>query len=39
MAEEHIAVTNFREYLRIKTVHPDPDYGMQYARHSLEYEC
>jgi len=27
MAEEHIAVTNFREYLRIKTVHPDPDYA------------
>ncbi|CAL8088930.1 unnamed protein product [Orchesella dallaii] len=23
---EDIAVTNFREYLRIKTVHPDPDY-------------
>jgi len=27
MAQEHIAVTNFREYLRIKTVHPDPDYA------------
>jgi len=26
MAQEHIAVTNFREYLRIKTVHPEPDY-------------
>ena len=24
---EHQAVTNFREYLRIKTVEPDPDYG------------
>ncbi|XP_021957852.1 aminoacylase-1 isoform X1 [Folsomia candida] len=26
MAQENIAVTNFREYLRIKTVHPEPDY-------------
>jgi len=25
--EEHEAVTNFREYLRIPTVHPDVDYG------------
>jgi hypothetical protein len=24
---EDKAVTNFREYLRIKTVHPEPDYG------------
>ena len=24
--EEHPAVTLFREYLRIKSVHPDPDY-------------
>ena len=24
---EDQAVTNFREYLRIKTVHPKPDYG------------
>lgn len=24
--EEHIAVKNFREYLRIKTVQPHPDY-------------
>uniref|UniRef100_A0A915LA52 N-acyl-L-amino-acid amidohydrolase n=1 Tax=Romanomermis culicivorax TaxID=13658 RepID=A0A915LA52_ROMCU len=24
---EDISVTRFREYLRIKTVHPDPDYG------------
>jgi len=26
MSKEDIAVTNFREYLRIKTVQPDPDY-------------
>ena len=26
--EEDPAVTRFREYLRIRTVHPDPDYGM-----------
>ncbi|KAJ3045988.1 adenylate cyclase, partial [Rhizophlyctis rosea] len=26
MAEEHIAVRHFREYLRIKTVQPKPDY-------------
>ena len=26
MAEEHPAVTLFREYLRIKSVHPNPDY-------------
>lgn len=26
--EEHEAVTNFREYLRIPTVHPDVDYSM-----------
>lgn len=25
---EHEAVTNFREYLRIPTVHPDVDYSM-----------
>lgn len=25
--EEAPAVTRFREYLRIKTVQPDPDYG------------
>ena len=25
---EHAAVTRFREYLRIATVHPDPEYGM-----------
>jgi hypothetical protein len=25
-ANEHIAVTRFREYLRIKTVQPNPDY-------------
>ena len=25
--EEHPAVTRFREYLRIETVHPNPDYG------------
>jgi len=24
---EDLAVTRFREYLRIKTVHPNPDYG------------
>jgi aminoacylase len=24
---EHIAVTKFREYLKIKTVHPTPDYA------------
>lgn len=29
MAQENIAVTNFREYLRIKTVHPEPDYGKE----------
>ena len=27
MKTEDQAVTNFREYLRIPTVHPDPDYG------------
>ncbi len=27
MADEDAAVSNFREYLRIKSVHPDPDYG------------
>lgn len=26
--EEHEAVTNFRKYLRIKSVHPDIDYGL-----------
>ena len=26
-SEEDAAVSLFREYLRIKTVHPDPDYG------------
>lgn len=26
--EEHEAVINFREYLRIPTVHPDVDYSM-----------
>ena len=25
--EEHPSVTVFREYLRIKTVQPNPDYG------------
>jgi hypothetical protein len=25
--QEDPAVTRFREYLRIKTVHPKPDYG------------
>lgn len=25
--EEHISVQRFREYLRIKTVHPEPDYA------------
>ena len=25
--EEPIAVQRFREYIRIKTVHPKPDYG------------
>jgi len=25
---EDPAVTKFREYLRIKTVHPEPDYGI-----------
>lgn len=29
--DEHEAVTNFREYLRIPTVHPDVDYGIQYT--------
>ena len=24
---EDVAVSNFREYLRIQTVHPEPDYG------------
>ena len=27
---EDAAVSNFRQYLRIKTMHPDPDYGMTY---------
>lgn len=27
---EDPAVTNFRRYLRIKTVEPDPDYGEIY---------
>ena len=26
--DEDPAITRFREYLRIKTVHPNPDYGM-----------
>lgn len=26
--DEHVAVTNFREYLRIPSVHPDVDYSM-----------
>lgn len=26
--DENEAVTNFREYLRIPTVHPDVDYSM-----------
>ena len=26
-SDEHPAVSLFREYLRIETVHPDPDYG------------
>lgn len=25
--EENPSVTRFREYLRIKSVHPNPDYG------------
>lgn len=28
LCQEDPAVSLFREYLRIKTVHPDPDYGM-----------
>ncbi|XP_063850522.1 aminoacylase-1-like [Scylla paramamosain] len=27
MAQEEQAVTNFREYIRINTMHPDPNYG------------
>lgn len=27
MVSEDIAVTNFREYLRIRTEQPNPDYG------------
>ena len=26
--KDEIAVQKLREYLRIKTVHPEPDYGM-----------
>ena len=26
-AGEDLSVTLFREYLRLKTVHPEPDYG------------
>ena len=29
-SSENPAVTNFREYLRIKTVQPEPDYGKSY---------
>ena len=28
--DEDPAITRFREYLRIKTVHPNPDYGMDH---------
>lgn len=44
--EEHVAVTKFREYLRIKTVHPTPDYETctlflkEYAHLlSLQFKC
>jgi len=32
---EHTAVTKFREYLKIKTVHPKPDYegAVQFLKH------
>ena len=30
-SEEHPAVSLFREYLRIETVHPDPDYGKGFS--------
>lgn len=28
--DEDPAVSRFREYLRIKTIQPDPDYGTSY---------
>jgi len=38
--DENEAVTNFREYLRIPTVHPDVDYSMYtfYFIHCYKYE-
>ena len=30
--KEDPAVTNFREYVRINTMHPDPDYGESHFR-------
>lgn len=32
--DELPAVTRFREYLRIRSVQPDPDYGMIWRRHT-----
>lgn len=32
---EDPAVTNFRRYLRIKTVEPDPDYGEIYMNRKI----
>jgi hypothetical protein len=29
------AIENFREYLQVKTVHPDPDYGASCHCHAV----
>lgn len=33
---EHPSVTLFRQYLRIRTVHPKPDYEMQVSLRNVE---
>lgn len=34
---DQVAVENFREYLRIRSVHPNPDYGKPKLYHSLSF--
>lgn len=36
---EDPSVSLFREYLRIRTVHPEPDYGETPARHTERHSC
>ena len=37
-AEEHRSTTVFREYLRIKSIQPEPDYGKLKSSLYFEYE-